>query len=305
MDILIWNCSISMSLEAFHLVNVPLSVVSILMDIFFVFCMVFPQQGQPQMKQPLNVLVGSLVGCNTALHFCVLLFVISGFTYSLSAYFDSVGLYYFTAECLLFTMRTSVTSYLWLNVFYYCQIVPAKHSLLILLRKNIRLFVYSALIFDKFIFLYGVATSVVRYLIITPYTTTYEEKNAVKHAVGVDFWSRLVYFLFSLCVMLTSSCATVLYLWRHMKNMEDSSRSSPHLQSQMRVTITGIVQILLYFLCSVWLIIDDIAYHLASADFDSKAHIICTVITLYSFGTNINLGVGQSIFRERILLFWQ
>ncbi|XP_036430625.1 taste receptor type 2 member 119-like [Colossoma macropomum] len=224
------------------------------------------------------------------------LLVISDLTYSFTAHFDSVGFYYFTAECLLFTMRTSVTSCLWLNVFYYCQIVPAKHPLLILLKKNIKLFVYSALILDKFIFLYGIAASVVHHMITTPYTATYLHKNAVKHAVKVDFWLRLIYFLFSLCVMLTSSCATVLYLRRHMKNMEESSRSSPHLHSQMRVTITGIVQTLLYFLCSVWLITDDIVYHLSSADFDSKAYIICTVITLYSFWTNINLGLGQSIF---------
>ncbi|XP_036430610.1 taste receptor type 2 member 1-like [Colossoma macropomum] len=302
MDISItWNCSISMSIEAFQSVSVPLSLVSMLMDIVFVFCMVFPQQGQPRMKQPLNLLVGSLVGCNTALHVCTLLFVVSDFIYSPSNV-NSVIFYDVAAEVLLFTMRTSVTSSLWLTVFYYCQIVPAQRSFFIWLKKNIRLFIYAALVLDKFFFLFAFIVYIWHYIEID---LSKPKTFALSYAVNINFWLRLVYFLLSLCVMLTSSCATVLYLRRHMKNMEESSRSSPHLHSQMRVTITGIVQTLLYFLCSVWLIISDSAFELTNSYFDADHYVLCTVISLYSFGTNINLGVGQSIFRERIVLVCQ
>ncbi|XP_037395055.1 taste receptor type 2 member 1-like [Pygocentrus nattereri] len=302
MDISItWNYSISMSIEAFQSVNVPVSHLSVLMDIVFVFCLVSPQQEQPQMKQPLNLLVGSLVGCNTALHVCTLLFVVSDFIYSPSNV-NSIIFYDVAAEILLFTMRTSVTSSLWLNVFYYCQIVPAQLSFFIWLKKNIRLFIYAALVLDKFFFLFTFIVYVWHYIEID---LSQPKTFALSYTVIINFWSRLVYFLFSLCVMLTSSCATVLYLRRHMKNMKESSRSSPHLHSQMRVTITGIIQTLLYFLCSVWLVICDSAFELTNSYFDADRYVLCTVITLYSFGTNINLGVGQSIFRERIVLLWQ
>ncbi|XP_072542461.1 uncharacterized protein [Salminus brasiliensis] len=305
-----WNFSISMSLETFQSVNVPLSVVSILMDIFFVFCMLSQVPEQQRKKQPLNVLLGSLVGCNTALHFFTFLFVLSDFIDSLSES-DSHVFYYFTAQCLLFTMRASVTSCLWLNVFYYCQIVPAQHPFLILLKRKIRHFVYAALILDKFFFLGEFIVHIASYVISqhSSYTSCYNSTdkidNVIDNALRTDIWLRLVFFLLSLCVMLASGCATISYLQKHIKSMQTSCRSSPYLRSQMRVTITGMVQTLLYLLCSVWLVLDDFAYYVTNADFDKKAYIICTVLSLYSFGTNINLGVGQTVFREQVILIWQ
>ncbi|XP_022535925.1 taste receptor type 2 member 1 [Astyanax mexicanus] len=301
-----WSFSISISLKTFQSVNVPLSLFSIFMDIFFIFCL-SPVSEQQRLKPPLLVLLGSLVGCNTALHFFTLLFVLSDFANSLSET-DSYSFYYFTAQCLLFTMRVSITSCLWLNVFYYCQIVPARHPFLIMLKRNIRLFVYSALIIDKFFFLEEFIVYIASYLIRLYrkpeiYNSTYT--NMVTNALIVDIWLRLVYFFFSVCMMLASGCATISYLRRHMRNMEKSSRSSARLQSQLRVTITGIIQTLLYLLCSVWLILDDVAFYLTTADFDQKAYIFYTVISLYSFGTNINLGVGQTVFREQAILIWQ
>ncbi|XP_072542466.1 uncharacterized protein [Salminus brasiliensis] len=303
-DFIPWHFSISMSREAFQSVNVPLSVVSILMDIFFVLCMRSPVSEQQRMKQPLNVLLGSLVGCNTALHFFTFLFVLSDFTDSLLKS-DSHG-HFLTTQCLLLIMRASVTSCLWLNVFYYCQIVPAQHPFLVLLKRKIRHFVYAALILDRFLFLEGFLLHVAS-CVVSPCTDHYNSTNinVARDALRTDIWLRLAYFLLSLCVMLASSCATISYLKRHMKSMETSCRSSPNVRSQMRVTITGIVQTLIYLLCSVWLMLDDFAYYVTNADFDKKAYIICTVLSLYSFGTNINLGVGQTVFREQVILIWQ
>lgn len=56
-------------------------------------------------------------------------------------------------------MRTSLTSSFWLNVFYYCQIVPAPQSFFVCLKRNIRFFICSALIADK-IFLFGFSASI-------------------------------------------------------------------------------------------------------------------------------------------------
>lgn len=289
------NASNFMDFKTFQSVNMPLTLVSILMDIFFVCCMLF-SQGQQRMKQPLNVLVGSLVGCNTTLHFCTLLFVISHFAYSLPI-LDRIVFHCITTQCLLFTMRTSVTSCLWLNVFYYCQIVPAQHPFLTLLKKNIRLFIYSTLIVDKVCFLFGLLVNVMH--------DCKGNKKMLHDVALMDSLLRLVCFLLSVFIMLSSSCATIFYLQRHMKSLKESSRFSPHLHSQMRVTITGIIQTVLYFLCLVWLVIDDIVYYVVRSNFDANAYVLCTVISLYSFGTNINLAVGQTIFREKIVLVLQ
>ncbi|KAL7865145.1 hypothetical protein SRHO_G00103920 [Serrasalmus rhombeus] len=35
-----------------------------------------------------------------------------------------------------------------------------------------------------------------------------------------------------------TSCAVVLYLWRHMKSVEDSGLVSPRLQRQIKMTIS-------------------------------------------------------------------
>uniref|UniRef100_A0AAR2L9I8 Taste receptor type 2 n=1 Tax=Pygocentrus nattereri TaxID=42514 RepID=A0AAR2L9I8_PYGNA len=186
-------------------------------------------------------------------------------------------------ECICFAMRTSVTSILWLNVFYYCQIVPAQHPPFIWMKKNIRVFIYSALIMDKFFFMF--------------------EFSLVSDVLYADTWIRLAYFLLCLFVMSASSCATVLYLQRHMKSMEESSRSfsSPRLQKQMRVTITGSIQALLYFLCSTWLLVRELLVFVFYLEIDLNGHLFCTVACLYSLGITINLSVGQTVFRQQVI----
>uniref|UniRef100_A0A8B9RNY4 Taste receptor type 2 n=1 Tax=Astyanax mexicanus TaxID=7994 RepID=A0A8B9RNY4_ASTMX len=237
-------------------------------------------------------------------------------------------------ETMLFIMRTSVTSHLWLNVFYYCQIVPAQRSFLIWLKDNIRVFVYFALIMDRLFFLSSFITSILYYSEIqiisnsTTYTNTSlmdTEQNAtaailreLSETCIIQYWLRFAYFFISLCVMLAASCATVLYLRRHMKRMEESSKSfsSPRLQKQMRVTITGIsgvssprlqrqikviitsilIQATLNFLCSFGVLIDEILSEYTGVDSDGL--ILFTIISLYSFGTTINMGITQSLFRQ-------
>ncbi|KAJ8415207.1 hypothetical protein AAFF_G00009050 [Aldrovandia affinis] len=103
-----------------------------------------------------------------------------------------------------------------------------------------------------------------------------------------------------------SSCATVLYLWNHVRRMQvtpNSSFSSPRLQSQWRVTITGIIQAALYLFCCLSIIVNcslSIVYHGTVR----QGYIACTLISLFSFGTNINLGFGQTLFRQRAADLW-
>uniref|UniRef100_A0AAR2LUY7 Taste receptor type 2 n=1 Tax=Pygocentrus nattereri TaxID=42514 RepID=A0AAR2LUY7_PYGNA len=226
-------------------------------------------------------------------------------------------------DLVLFSVRASVTCSLWLNVFYYSQIVPAQHSVSIWLKKNIRVFTYFALILDKtynlFGFIINISDNAVFFTECFKYTAgvnntdatqnrTFATSILLSNMVLINFWIRLGLTLLNLCAMSAASCATTLYLWRHVKSMEknsSSSLSSPHLRKQMRVTITGIIQALLYFICSTWMTLDALLRVKLPIFFDMDRHIFCTVISLYSFATTINVCVGQTTFRQRVIRLWE
>ncbi|XP_017326267.2 taste receptor type 2 member 4 [Ictalurus punctatus] len=214
-------------------------------------------------------------------------------------------------------MRTSVTSSLWLNVFYYCQIVPAQHSVFIYLKRNIRFFIYSSMIAEKFFLLFGfsenIAKSALFYQVFNGaiYTAqwngTQAKLDTLYDFMLVDMCLRFSYLSICLWVMLISSCTMILYLRKHMKSMEgnSSSFSSPRRQRQMRVTITGMIQTFLFFLCLIWMIVKELFNLVYGQNIDFYGYIGCIVVSLYSFGTTINLCVGQTIFRHRGYEVWQ
>ncbi|CAL8371048.1 unnamed protein product [Arctogadus glacialis] len=91
--------------------------------------------------------------------------------------------------------------------------------------------------------------------------------------------------------MMISCFATAHYLNKHMKSLSasDGSLSSPRLHSQIRVTVTGILQGVLCFLCAMQNLLHVMSYFLSSYfSFDYYIHI--TVINLYILGTTGNLG---------------
>ncbi|KAK2849874.1 hypothetical protein Q7C36_008657 [Tachysurus vachellii] len=295
----------------FVLLNSNISIFTFFVNIFLVFCMLFPQQGTDRLKQPLNVLLGTIVGCNITLQICIFLYIIIALCSS------RLMVFVVAVEILFFSMRTSVTSSLWLNVFYYCQIVPTQHSVFIYLKRNIRFFIYTSLIAEKLFFIFGLCENIAanalfdKYFNTDNYTTqrhgTETELNTVTFLVMLDIWISCSYTLLCLIVMTTSSCATILYLRKHMKSMQGSSStiSSPRLQRQMRVTVTGIIQTVLFFLCSVWILMRELLVFVFKLYVDLNGHICFSVVCLYTFGSTVNLCVGQTIFRQRVVGIWQ
>ncbi|XP_036428261.1 LOW QUALITY PROTEIN: taste receptor type 2 member 114-like [Colossoma macropomum] len=315
-----WHFSVEMTDEAFASVNVPFSAVSILFNIFFVYCMVVPQQGAEQLKEPLKVLLGSLIGCNITIHFCSLLFVFNEFVFR--DIIKNVNLLHIICPLILtvmiYTMMTIVMSSHWKNMFYFCQIVPLQHSFFVWFKRNIRALIYSALILNKIFCLFGMAVGVfyntVQFSMNLANNFTNDTQDALWNSLQINymlcfasFMFTLALYMLSLCVMLASSCAVVLYLWRHMKNVEESGLVSPRLQRQIKMTITGItVQALLHFLCSFWNNTwNSELYIFPEVNVDWNGHIVCTIISLYSSGTTINMMVGQSLFRQGVVHVWQ
>ncbi|XP_055735219.1 taste receptor type 2 member 8-like [Salvelinus fontinalis] len=299
---------IGMDELAYIIVNGPLAILNILANLFFAFCLICPPRGREGLKQPVKLLLGFLV-------FCTTLFLVSLITVEcvwLLTYSEEIQ---YVDMLVLFTAFTSMSTSVWLNFFYYTQIVPAQRALFIWVKRNIKIIIYWGLFVDRVFFLFdlAVSTSIVYCLKnvegndnIT-YTSTNDtvsgSTDGLYYTELVCFYSKMIYMFFCLCLMVGSSWVTVCYLRRHMKSMKESGSpfSSPRLHSQMRVTITGILQGILYFLCALWIFISFFSINF-SVVFNYT--FFNTVISLYMFGTTVNLGIGQSVFRQRAADIW-
>uniref|UniRef100_A0AAQ5X4V6 Taste receptor type 2 n=1 Tax=Amphiprion ocellaris TaxID=80972 RepID=A0AAQ5X4V6_AMPOC len=211
--------------------------------------------------------------------------------------------------------HNSMTCYAWLNFYYYIQIVPAQRSLWIWMKKNIRSVIYVALAVDTILLLFNGTVDIVEALLLSPFDlyltfnndTWSGHFNDELHVTSlVSFFILRLYIIFCLCVMIVSSFSTVCYLHRHMKSMAQSSSkfTSPRIQSQRRVTITGILQGVFYLVYDSFYLIDSFTW-LFSSHFYFSAWITFTATSLYISGTTVNLGIGQAIFRQRAVDVWK
>uniref|UniRef100_A0A8C5CZQ4 Taste receptor type 2 n=1 Tax=Gadus morhua TaxID=8049 RepID=A0A8C5CZQ4_GADMO len=185
---------------------------------------------------------------------------------------------------VLLLMHVNMTSYVWLMFYYHIMIVPSQRVLFLWVKKNIKSVIYVVMLLDSLIFLFNNGT------------------EFVFIDIGIALVSIVYIYLFlCLFVMMISCFATAHYLNKHMKSISvsDGSLSSPRLHSQIRVTVTGILQGVLCFLCTICDLVDVMSFYL-SPYFEFDVYILLTVINLYIFGTTINLAVGQTLFRERV-----
>lgn len=299
-----------MSYVYFTSVNVPVSVFIIFMNIFFIYCLVFQQHTQEQLKQPLKTLQGILIGCNILINVCTLFRVcIYGFPSHWSFLVSIVVM------CMVFIMMISETSCFCQNVFYYCQISPTQ-SYFIWFKKNISVLTYCALLITVIVNLYELSLiSAVIVLIqsVDINNGTITDNSRYTQLMNVIVAWKFVYFLIisllvlNLCGMSISSCATVICLWKHLKNMEKSiTVSSPRLQKQIRMIIRSIeIHAVIHFICSVSVSVDVCLQTHSGLCFDTELNILCTVISFYALGSTITLGMTQSLFRKQIAYAWK
>ncbi|XP_055071748.2 uncharacterized protein [Misgurnus anguillicaudatus] len=268
----------------------------------------FSSQEGPEnlQKPPLNVLLGSLIGCNL---------VLSIFT--LFLFFNDIVnvpvlIYIVLFLVMLYALKASFADCLGLNVFYYFQIVPTRQPFLIWVKKYIKLFIYLMMFFDRIFFLFGFILIFFpeRVVIPTVNITGYYPHEVPYYLIRTDFGLRCFYFLACLGIMVVSNTSTVLYLWRHVKRMQDSSSfSALQYQTQKRVAILSIAQTVLFFFFSAGLITYEFELRFYKytpiSHFDPSGHILCSGLAFYSFGTTIILGVGQAKFRHRAADIWK
>ncbi|XP_042350669.1 uncharacterized protein LOC121949128 [Plectropomus leopardus] len=212
----------------------------------------------------------------------------------------------------LCSLSTSMKSSVWLNFFYYNQIVPAQRALFVWIKKNIKSIIYCIWFVER---IYSVFDLTAMILHTTPSDGFGLSDNVTAdHDVSTRAFSKWLldmhiivvsvlrsHFILCLCVMVFSSGSTVVYLFKHMRRMvaNGQSLSGPRFSGQVRVTVTGILQGVLYVFSSLWIM--SLLYSLTSF-IDPYTHF--TVINMYMSGTTFNLGAGQAVFRQRAADIW-
>ncbi|XP_034417743.1 taste receptor type 2 member 119-like [Cyclopterus lumpus] len=294
-----------MDFQTYALSNGPFVFFNIVTAAFYTFCMVFPLPGE-QIKQPLKLLLGCLVCCTITYKVSV---IVVDFSNIVNPYY----LFYVVMVC---SMYTSMTSSVWLNFFYCCQIVPAKRAFFIWIKKNVKSIIYCIWFTERIYSLFDFTT--IFLLTIDHHgfgsSNLSTEVHHMTEKIFFEYFRQNMFlivfiilkahFVFCLCVMLISSGSTILYLCGHMRRMvaNGQSLSCPQIRNQLRVTVTGILQGVLYAFCAFWTICSSIPggkfIKIGYTYTDS------TVINLYMSGTLFNLGAGQAVFRQRAAHIW-
>ncbi|KAI3356134.1 hypothetical protein L3Q82_017391 [Scortum barcoo] len=293
-----------LSEQAFVSINSPLNFLNLAANIFFACCLVLQPCGRQRLKQPVKTLLGSLVWCS------VLCSVSLTSTYWLSKE-SSFKMFAVSYAISLYYVYNSMTCSVWLNFYYYIQIVPSQRALLIWVKRNIRSVISVALALDAMLFALSCAVVLAEMLMFSGFTHvngtwTVDRFDDLFITGQACLFAIRIYMFICLCVMMVSSFSTVHYLHRHIQSVVHggSSFSTLRIQSQMRVTITGISQGVLYFLCTAYYFLDSgLSYF--SQHFVFSVWINFTVTSLYISGTTINLGIGQATFRQRIVNMWK
>ncbi|KAJ0005869.1 hypothetical protein NQD34_015763 [Periophthalmus magnuspinnatus] len=282
-----------MSLLAGRIINGLLLFFNIAVNVFYAFCLIFPPQ-TGQRKLPLTTLLGFLILCS--LLYCVP-FVIQGI------YDILFNEYAFILSYLIeYTVDYSMVSYVWLNFYYYIQIVPAQSAFFHWVKRNIKSTIYVLLGIDILITLLSRITVNIFYAIIrsspsSPFNTTVWQDLKQSHMIS--FYMIMVHYAVMLCVSVVSSLSTVCYLHKHIKNMGKMGTSTTRLRGQMRVTITGIFQGVLFFFYAVFLLLGN--FSVEKLQFNIDIHIKYTLTSFFIFVTTVTLGIGQNVFRQKIL----
>ncbi|XP_065818545.1 uncharacterized protein [Labrus bergylta] len=292
------------------ILNGPFAFFSIMVNLFYAFCIVRPNHGM-RIKQPLKLLLSSVIFCNLIyLISACLLFLVN---------VSKENVYFLLASYVVFawSLSTSKSSCVWLNFFYCTKIVPAQTDLFVWIKKKIKPVIYCIWLVER---IWGlVETGVIlfdylnlnnhiyiswSYNITMPPGAVYIHIPSTFKSNVYDTAKHIVHghFFLSFSVMMISSGSTVAYLCTHMHRMVGNCLPCSSVRSQVRVTVTGIVQGLLYFFCSMVTVYKDFSEPVSKELLNP--YTLFTLINFYMTGSSLTLGAGQSLFRRRVEGMW-
>lgn len=288
--------------ETFLLINSPLIVLSLVLNVFYAYCLIL---NKGKLKKLLYMLLGFLISCSIA--FLILMF----FTYGMLKNPENLTMTSVYWAVILCIVHSNLTGSTWLSFYFYTQIVPSQRTFLIWVKKNIRCFIYTGFLLDEFIIFLSSALDTTEAILETSRcvgtnngTWTELREGHLNVASLIAFYLVKLHVLFCLCMMLVSDFSIVHYLHRHMKNVAQRDFSSQTTQGQMRAAVSGFLQGVFFLFYGMIYFIDSIINTL-SGHYTMGPMACSTLTSLYISATTVNLGVGQTIFRQEAADIWK
>ncbi|CAJ1079873.1 uncharacterized protein LOC120801640 [Xyrichtys novacula] len=296
------------------IINGPFATLNIMANLFFVSCMLHPPHGA-RIKQPLKLLLGSIIICSITNQVSAMLLFLTHTTFE--------NLHFVLASCVVYawSLSTSLASVVWLNFFYCIQIVRVQTAFFIWIKKHIKHTIYCIWLVERIFSILDVGVILFDFLNLngllhsgfSNFTVHPDSKYTFIQIPYFEFQFDLFkiavyivqgHFFLCACVMIISISSTFIYLGAHIRHMlaNGQSLSCPHFRSQVIVAITGILQGFLFICSSLWTV-----YHALAKDISEQLinpFINFTVINFYMTGSTIALAAGQTVFRRRFADVW-
>ncbi|XP_067300914.1 taste receptor, type 2, member 203 [Pseudorasbora parva] len=292
----------------FALISSPLCLTATVFNIIFFFCLMRPVSGVT-LRNPLRFLLivvlfnSTFQQLVTALTIIILLFETPFWFQTLCR----VLIYQFF--CGNFSCNA------WISIFYHMSIVPQRHAILIWMKRNIRAILYVGFLLNQIMLLFALTLGTVAYVLLgpVPVNLTSKELNTTSPAGNLESdlylfqLANFLYLLYCTCPMITlliSWGKTFVYLREHMKTMGQSSESfsQPQQKSQMRVTVTGMLQAALFLPSSLWTVAVAVLFITDLVEtVDSHRFITISFCSASSLGNILCFGFSQSVFRHGIV----
>lgn len=293
----------------FVLISSPLCLTATVFNIIFFFCLMRPVSGVT-LRNPLRFLL-LVVLINSTFQQLVTAITI------IMLFFESPFWLQTLCRALIYQFFCgNFSCNAWISIFYHMSIVPQHRAIFIWIKRNIRAILYVGFVLNQIVLLFSLSLGTVAYFLLEPFPdnfTSHEHNITTSQAASFEadlylfHLANFLYLLYCTCPMITlliSWGKTFVYLREHMKKMGQSSESysQPQQKSQMRVTVTGMVQAALFLPSSLWTVAVSVLYLTDLFEIvDPHRFITMSFCSASSLGNILCFGFSQSVFRHGIV----
>ncbi|XP_018967315.2 uncharacterized protein LOC109098149 [Cyprinus carpio] len=289
----------------YALLSSPLCLTATFFNIIFSFCLMRPVAGVT-LRNPLHFLL-SVVLFNSTFQQLVTVLTIVMLLFDAPFWLQTL-----TRALIYQFFCANFSCNAWISIFYYISIVPQQHLIFIWIKRNMNAILYIGFVLNQIVLLISLSMGTVMYILLGPvpnnFTSPELNKTSPAESLQSDLYlfhvANFTYLLYCTCPLFTllfSWGKTFVYLREHMKKMGQSgeSFSQPQQKSQMRVTVTGMVQAALFLPSSLWTIAASFLYITDLFEMvDPNRFVTMTFCSMSSLGNLLCFGFSQSVFRH-------
>uniref|UniRef100_A0A8C4T3N4 Taste receptor type 2 n=1 Tax=Erpetoichthys calabaricus TaxID=27687 RepID=A0A8C4T3N4_ERPCA len=301
-----------MSLNIYEAITLTVTSIGMALNIVIIFATCLPGEKEETRSLPVDLILRFSAGANVFFEILDFLLLIIN-CFNLGNFSDDFILIIKTA--LYVTAVFILWSSSWICCFYCVKIVPMRSTFFLKIKQDIIKIVsfchYGGLI------LYCLLTSVIvttRWISSVNNSTSAFSSNTtfsnfvnkvneiypnLKNVYSVLY---VLFIIISLLVMVVSSITVVKYLQKHVRIMECTLNdfSNPSLESQQRVSWMITFQVILFSLCSLFVLLNYV-FSVFLLYIENGTDLML-VLSLYCFGFSASLIFGHSHLRQRMVV---